>query len=265
MSKSVWTFFLLVFILSIPLWLLGAITGQLDLPINLPLGALQAINPLIAASILIYREKGSEGLKALLKRAVDFRKIRRKGWYLPILFFWPIMMVLAYGLMRLVGAPLPDDLQFPLLALPVFLVLFLVAATGEEVGWSGYATDRLQARRSALKASVIIGTVWAIWHIVPFMQAHRSPNWILWQCLGMIPFRMLIVWLYNNSGKSVFAATVFHAMSNPSQFLFPNYGSHYDPFFAWVMLALAAGLVLFLWGPETLARYRYAGPPNIQQ
>jgi hypothetical protein len=41
--------------------------------------------------------------------------------------------------------------------------------------------------------------------------------------------RVIIVWLYNNTGRSVFAAAMHHTMSNVTWQLFPNHGSHYDP------------------------------------
>ena len=74
----------------------------------------------------------------------------------------------------------------------------------------------------------------------------------------MIPFRILINWLYNNTGQSEFATIVFQATANVSQFSFPNNGSHYDPFFAFLMLALTAVLVIVGWGLATLARYGWA-------
>jgi uncharacterized protein len=197
-------------------------------------------------------------VKRLLKRAVDFRKIKRKVWYVPVLFLWPATMVLAYGSMYLMGAPLPDDPRFPILIVPLLSVVFLLSATFEQVGWQGYAIDRLQGRWNALEAGLIVGIVWAIWHVVPLAETHRAPSWIAWQCLGMVPFRILIVWIYNNTGRSVFAAIVFQATADVSQFSFPNHGSHYDPLATVLILAFTAAMVVFLWGPQTLARYRYA-------
>jgi uncharacterized protein len=259
--RSPWIFFLLVFVLSVPFWLAGPLADQLlqkAIPIDLPLSALQAVNPLIAASILVYGENGSEGVKRLLRRALDYGRIKRKVWYVPILCLWPTTMVLAYGSMYLAGAPLPDDPRFPMLILPLLFVVFLVSATVEQVGWQGYAIDRLQGRWNALEAGIIVGVVWAIWHVVPLMELRQTPTWIAWQCLGMVPFRILIVWIYNNTGRSVFAAIVFQATANVSQFSFPNYGSHYDPFVVGLILTFMAAIVTLVWGPETLARYRCA-------
>ncbi|MFE1743744.1 hypothetical protein [Coleofasciculus sp. H7-2] len=94
-------------------------------------------------------------------------------------------------------------------------------------------------------------------HIVPWFQVNPSSEWVAWQCAATVVTRILIVWLYNNTGKSVFAAILFHTMMNVSVFIYPNYGSGYDPFITFIILAIAAAIVTFLWGSETLARYRY--------
>jgi hypothetical protein len=50
----------------------------------------------------------------------------------------------------------------------------------------------------------------------------------------------------------VFAASLFHAMCNLSWMLFPSYGSHYDPRIVAPIIAGAAAIVAFIWGPRTL-------------
>jgi membrane protease YdiL (CAAX protease family) len=125
------------------------------------------------------------------------------------------------------------------------------------LGWSGYATDPLQERRGALRAGILLGLVSAVWHAVPLVQAGRSAAWVAWWCLFTVAGRVLIIWVYNNAGKSVLAAALFHATSNISWQLFPNFGSHWDPSIVAPLVVVAA--VTFLWGPKTLARYRY-GP-----
>jgi Protein of unknown function (DUF3995) len=84
----------------------------------------------------------------------------------------------------------------------------------------------------------------------------------------MVAGRILFTWLYNNTGKSLFAAIVFHAMANVSFVLFPNYGSGYDPAIGGAIVAITAVIVTFVWGSQTLARYRYAvrdTPPSDAQ
>jgi membrane protease YdiL (CAAX protease family) len=261
-NRSPLIFFSLVFLLSIPIWAIGPVAEQSlpgEMPTDLPISALMAFCPVIAAVILVRRQEGSEGVKTLLGRAFDYKGIKGKTWYVPILFLWPALMVLEYGLMKLVGVALPDP-RLPVLLLPVSFAVFFVAALGEEVGWQGYVVDPLQDRWNALTGSIIVGIVWAVWHFVPFIQMGRTPTWIAWQSMGMVATRVLIVWLYNNTRKSVFAAILFHAMNNVTTALLPNYGWHYDPLIAFIILAVAAVIVTLLWGPETLARYRYARP-----
>ena len=253
-SKSSPKFFLLVFVLSIPFGLAGALT-RLELLPGLPLSSLMWVCPAIAASILVYRENKIEGVIELLKRAFDYPRIKEKVWYAPTILLMPGVTVLAYAVMRLKGWPLPAP-QFSVLAALMMFVTFFVCALGEELGWSGYVIDPLQDRRSALQASVLLGLVWAAWHLVPLIQADRSPEWIGWWSLYTAASRILMTWLYNNTGKSVFAAALYHDMSNLSWQLFPNHGSHWEPRVVGLITAFAAAIVTVVWGPRTLARCR---------
>jgi membrane protease YdiL (CAAX protease family) len=78
----------------------------------------------------------------------------------------------------------------PLVALPVvFLFLFILAA-GEEVGWMGYAFDSMQTRYGALHAALVIGIIWAFWH-VPFFVFIMPDLFVLTaQFLGLIGIRI---------------------------------------------------------------------------
>jgi uncharacterized protein len=239
--------------------LVGALTEEFlpkEIPINLPVSALMAFNPMIVALSLVFRENGTDGVKALLKRVFDFGRIQNKLWYLPIFLLMPLVMILEYGIMNVMGNSIPDP-QFPILMTPLMFCVFFIFAVGEEMGWQGYVFEPLQERWNALGASIILGIVWAVWHIIPYIQTHNTPIWIVWQCLVSVGLRVLIVWLYNNTGKSLFAAITFHAMINVSTFLFPNYGSYYDPFIACVIIAVAVVVVAMLWDSKTLARYKY--------
>ncbi len=250
--RSPLKFFWLVFALSIPFWLAGAATGVQLLP-GLPVAALMFVCPVAAALILVYGENKTAGAIALLKRSFDFQRIRAKAWYAPVLLLMPGVMVLSYGLMRLTGVPAPTP-QFRVEAGIGMFLAFFVAALGEELGWSGYVTDPMQERWGALEAGVLLGLVWAAWHIIPLMQAHRSPAWIAWWCLGTVATRIVMVWLYNNTGKSVFGAALFHTTINVSWQLFPIHGSYYDPRVTALIMTFVATIVTVVWGPRTLAR-----------
>jgi membrane protease YdiL (CAAX protease family) len=255
-SRPLLLFFALVFALSVPFWRVRTQTS-LQLVEGLPITTLMVFCPLIAASILVYRESGLPGLTALLARAFDYRRVGAKVWFLPIVLLNPAVMIASYGVMRWREMPLPAPRVSVLTALVMFVVLFIFAV-GEEVGWMGYAIDPMQGRWNALQAGVLLGLVWAVWHFVPLLQASRSLLWISGWCVSTLALRVLIVWLYNNTGRSVFATILFHTTSNLSTFLFPNGGSHYDPWVTGPILAIVATIVTILWGSHTLARYRFA-------
>lgn len=258
-KKSPLKFFILVFALSIPFWLIGTVAEQgLPLPMNLPVSALSFVCPMIAALILVYKENKIDGIKQLFKRTLDYKRIKSKAWYVPVIFLMPVIYLLSYGVMRLMERALPEPL-IPFLIMPMLFIGFFITAAGEELGWMGYAVDPMQDRWSALTTGVILGLVWGILHVVPDIQAHRDLAWIAWQRgVYSVALRILIVWIYNNTGKSIFAAILFHDMDNVSWSLFPNYGSHYDPAVTGVITVVIAAIVTFLWGSKTLARYRYA-------
>jgi CAAX protease family protein len=241
--ESVFIFLTLVFVLSIPFWILGAIKPIQLLP-GLPISALGVFAPALSALILVYKNEHLSGISQLLRRSFDFKRVKNKTWYLAVVLINPAIAVLAYGLMRVVGKPIPNPTLSLLAIFPMF-ALFFISALGEEIGWTGYATEPLERRWGIVIAGLLLGSIWAIWHLIPLVQAHRSIEWIAWWSLGTISLRMIMIWLYFHAGKSVFAAAVFHAMINVCWQLFPINGSYYDPrIFGLITMCLAIGIFI---------------------
>ena len=246
------SFFVLVFGLSVPFWVMGALT-ELQLRPGLPLASLMAICPAAAAAILIERAQGRAGVLRWLRRSFGHRRSGPGLWYIPILGLMPLVMLASYGIMRMVGLPLPAQPEISLLSAPGLFTGFVIAALAEELGWSGYALAPMQTRLGPLRAGVVLGLVWALWHLVPLIEAHRSMEWIAGWSLGTIANRVLIVRLFNATDGSVLAAAVYHAMINLSWQLFPNHGSHYDP--------RVSGLVIGVVAAGMATRFRSRLPP----
>ena len=256
-KKSVTSFFLLLFALSIPFWLLG-FWDRTPVFAQIPVSALQAACPLLAAVLLAGLREGRGGVRMLFNGVFAFRFGRFWIWYLLAFLTMPVVMLLSYAAMRMLGRPVPDPEFSFWSALAAFLV-FAVAALAEEAGWTGYAADPLLRRTSPLAASLILGAVWAVWHVIPYAQAGRSAAWIFWKCVFTVLARMLIVWLYMGSGRQVPVAVLFHAMVNVTYVLFPVDGSHYDPAVTSVILAALVAAALFLPGGNSLASFRNEG------
>lgn len=261
-KRSPLHFFVLVYALSIPLWVLNVI-HPMHIPVdNLPVTDIVAtFMPMVAASILVYREEGSGSVKDLLKRAFDYRRITGKVWYVPIIFLTPFIYVLTYVIMRLIGLPVPTVWSPPILT-PLLFIAFFFAAAGEELGYTGYVTDPMQARYTTLTASIIIGLIHGVWHFPSEISIGQTLGLIIWGGVILaVSFRILTVWLYNNTGKSVFAAILFHAVTNTGRSIFPGTRSTFelwDGAIGYGLIAIVTVIVVFLWGSKTLTRFRYA-------
>lgn len=240
-DRLLWGFFALAFAMSVPFLLLSVCTDAFLLP-GLPVAALMTFCPMLAALVVTSGE-GRSAFVGLLKRAYDFGRITNKVWYVPILLLYPAITVLSYGAIRSSGVPLPlpriDVLDISGLALACF-----IAAIGEEIGWSGYATDRLQRRFGALVAALILGAITAIYHVVALRLAHRPWSWIAWWVLYAVAIRVIMLWIFNNTGKSVCGAALFHMTLNVCWQTFPVNGSYFDFRVTGVITAFAACLIV---------------------
>jgi hypothetical protein len=258
--RSPTRFFLLVVALAVPLWVAGAISRRRLLPglgVNLPISALIFLCPLLAALILVGREEGRPGIRRLLTKLLQGSRLRGP-WVLPTVFLMPLIYGLSYLLHRALGrnAPVPhvDPVE-----LAVLSAVFLFTAATEETGWMGYAADPLQEQKGAIEAALLLGLVWSGIHVIPDLQGGQSWRWIVGQRSFSVALRVLIVWLYNNTGRTLTAPVLFHASDNVSVFtLFPGDSQdQYNPAITAVITAVAALIVGYLWGPRTLARFRW--------
>ncbi len=225
------------------------------IPVALPLSALQFLSVLGAAIVTTRQEGGS--VRALLARGFDFRRIRSTGWRAAIFLLMPLAILLSFGMTALSGAAIPER-GTPLLALPVFLLVYAISGYCEQIGWTAILSDELLERHSTLASGLILGLVWAAWHVLPFFQTHNPAIWVAWQCLFTVIFRVLLTKVYVLTGRSVFSTIALHATYNAAFSLLPYYGSSYNP----LWMAVATGLVtlgVFAWGGQAVSRKKPRG------
>jgi len=258
-NKSLITFFLLTFIFAMPSYILVGLASKniiLSPEMAFVFVPLATLAPIAAALILTFKENGWVGAKKLLGRSFDYKRITKKIWYLPTLFLLPSLFILAWGVTVLMGQPLTDVL-FPVVALPIVFVLFFIMALGEEVGWMGYAFEPMQEQWNAFKAALLLGLIWALSHIPLLIFNIADPVLIVAQVLSLVAIRFLIVWLFNNTGKSVFVAILFHTIYNVTISYLPV-----NQIISSLFLLVTAIIVIFLWGPETMANFRWKKDVN---
>lgn len=235
--------FALTGVLSVPFWVLGAWTGGTLPGVGVSVSIGMVVAPALAATALAHREGGRRAVRLLWSRVGRAARpvpaaIRRRWWILAVTLL-PVLTVLSWGLARR-EAGLPD-LRSGLLAAAVLALPLLALAVLEEIAWTGYATDPLQARWGMVRASLVIGILWAAWHLLPWLQVH-DVTWVCWQTLFTVALRVVIVGVYQALGGSVAAAAVIHATSNVG---FVATGDLYDPA-AMALLTSAVAVAVLL-------------------
>ena len=244
----------MVLALAIPIWGLSrfvGVIGALKVPIT---DLMLAFTPLTAGAVLVLRGEGPEGLVRFLKGALDVGKLARSGWAPTVLLLAPLAYLLTYVGLHLTGHSGVARINW--LGLPVVAAVMLLLAIGEEAGWTGYLLDPLQERFGAVGASLIIAVPWWLGHIPSILEIGGDMADLAWWVLGAMALRVLMTWLYNNSGRALSATVLFHTMLNVGRTVtYPTMGSHYDPAYqatGYVIFSMIAVVVGAIWGAQTL-------------
>ncbi len=177
-----------------------------------------AFGPLLAAWLVTAIVSGREGVRAWARAIV-----RVRVGVLPYVFALGLPLLLAAAasaLYRLLGGETPAGWALPpaYAYIPSFLMVLLVGGGQEEPGWRGFALPRLQERLSPLVASIVIGLLWALWHLplfyVPASSQSAAQYPFGWYILNVLAVAIAFTWLYNRSKRSVFLVMLLHAGAN---------------------------------------------------
>lgn len=169
-SHSLLAFFVFAYAFSWLFWLAPAL--GLRGAIGVLLLYIGVFGPAVAAAATTRLTGGS--LRAWFRELVRFRVAPR--WYAAVIGF-PILLVTALtGVYLLTGGTIESSLFGERLAayLPL-LIVWTLAGTGEEPGWRGFALPRLEERLSPVQATLVLGALWAFWH-VPLLAAADEPS-----------------------------------------------------------------------------------------
>lgn len=199
--------------------------------------------PFLAAVLVLGFTGGRPAIKQLLSQMVHWRIPFQ--WYVIVLGTPILITGLASILNVLLGAPIPDANQlahWPSL-LPTFIMLLFIPGIGgawEEPGWRGYALPKLAAGHSQLVTALILGIIWAAWHLPLFLMGI-----IPWADLLFIAGSTLLFnWVYSHADRSVLIIMIFHAMNNAVGQFFPSLFA--DAYLA--QLAFLQGAICLIFG-----------------
>ena len=194
-------------------WLLafGLSWGSLLLArIEPAVASVYAFGPAIAAGLVVAGTGGRAELIALLRHTHQWRVALR--WYLAAIGMPAGIALAVAALDWLLGGRKP----FEFADLPLLAILVVPFYLGEEIGWRGFALPELLRRRSPLVASLVLGLVWASWH-VPFFAA-RLEAFPLYMVI-VTTWTVLFTWLWLGAAGSLVVVTLMHAMFNDASVL----------------------------------------------
>lgn len=214
------SYFVLTFLISwaIGILLVASYNGLLSLPMWLHYFI--ALGPFLAAVIVTSVISGRAGLTDIGARII---RRPRSPWALLSILALIVLAVTAGGVSYLLNGVWPDfdaigSVEY-LGDIGIVFALLLWLATfgfGEEIGWRGFALDKmLKEGHSVLKASLIIGPLWALWHVPAFFY---KPTLMSLGAVGFVGFSVgvisgsvLLAWLYTQSRSSILAVALWHA------------------------------------------------------
>jgi membrane protease YdiL (CAAX protease family) len=186
------------------------------------------ITPFMVALVLIFNSANEALRKDFVNRLLNPKLIQPK--MLPLfLLLMPLVVLVSIALSLPFGGSidqfqLAEGFSFSSGFVPVLLLL-LLAAIFEELGWRGYGFDSLESRYTFFTASIIFSVLWSLWHF-PLSFVKDSYQYEIFQeniwyginfYVSIIPMGVIISWICIKNRKSVLAAILFHFIINMSQ------------------------------------------------
>jgi membrane protease YdiL (CAAX protease family) len=258
-AHELWSFFILTFLITFAGWV----------PVFLGLKGSDIYNtiglwgPALSAILVTALSRGRAGFKELFQRLLHWRVPVK--WYLIILLGWPAVSLLALVVYSAVsGQPLTfAGGQWSQTAAWLVQSPLLAFWACEELGWRGFAQPRLQGQWNALLSSVILGVIWACWHL-PYYLVVEMPTPFYFFMIFTISVSILMTWILNHTRGSVFIATVFHFWINIWSAIQADKFPTADPgrleVIQDLVIAAAAILVVALFGYRSLTRSQAPAP-----
>jgi uncharacterized protein len=267
-ARNLAYFFLIAF--GLPLLAFGPfIFGILKWPATIGPGlvvvfTIVQFSPLIAAFVMTRITEGKPGVHALWRRF----------WNRNLSIRWLLVVLLINPVIRLVASLIDRTLSgqtYPLLTpavLPTFIYGLFIGIQ-EEFGWRGYALPRFQAKWNALTSSLILGAIWAPYHLgnwlLPPGDPRRTDNF--WEfAVWLMCLSIMSTWIFNNTNGSVLAVVLFHAAATNG--LIDCCSVPWGMKLIVGVTLLAAILIVAVFGPKDLVRRRAeaaASPRELQE
>ncbi|MFB6221144.1 MAG: CPBP family intramembrane glutamic endopeptidase [Halolamina sp.] len=190
--------------------------GWIDLALPQGMVIVGVMSPGIATVLIRLYDDGLDGVRSVFGGLTAWR-FGRFWWGVALALPVASALGLAGGVIALGQDFSPEPIRIVSEAGAGFVLLILVrlvTAAGEEIGWRGHLLPLLQARLGALNASLVIGVIWGVWHLPLLIGNGVEGPIIALRLVSIFGGAVMFTWLFNNTGGSVLAVTLLHAGNN---------------------------------------------------
>jgi len=170
-------------------------------------------------------------------------------WYVFAVGYMATVKLAVALLHRVVTGAWPRFGEEPLYIMAAAIVISTWAQAGEEIGWRGYALPRLASRLGLAPASLLLGVIWAPWHLPLFFMPGTNtfgqsfPVYLL----QVTAISVAMAWLYWKTGGSLLLVMILHAAVNNTKDIVPSAVSRATNAFALSTSPVAWLTVALLW------------------
>lgn len=179
-----------------------------------PLFILAVYAPGFAGILLVWWHYGVRGLGSFFRRLTLWRA--PVAWWLFLLFGIPALVYAGAALSGTLDDPFPFTPWYTVL--PAMAVALFIGPI-EEFGWRGVALPLLQRQFAPFWAGLILGIIWAAWHIPSFLIGGTPQSaWAFGPYfIGVVTISVLMTPLFNAARGSLLIAALYHfQMMNPA-------------------------------------------------
>jgi membrane protease YdiL (CAAX protease family) len=216
--------------------------------------------PSFVALGLTARAEGRAGALALLRRLVQWQVGAR--WYVFAAGYMAAIKLAVALVHRVITGSWPrfgDEAWYVMIAATV---ISTPVQAGEEIGWRGYALPRLAARLGLAGGSILLGILWACWHLPLFFLpaadtfGQSFPVYVL----QVIAISVTMAWLYGRTKGSLLLVMLMHAAVNNTKDIVPSAVANAANPFALSTSLVAWLTTAFLWATAVYFLVRMPKP-----
>jgi membrane protease YdiL (CAAX protease family) len=187
---------------------------------------LGGMGPSLVGVVMAFLTYDKDQRRDYFRRCFSLRRIGLPWWGVIFLIF-PAILGVSIAIDLATGGSLPgmdqlrslvsNPIMWPLAA----FISFMSGPWAEEFGWRGYALGPMLKRLGTIRGSVVLGLIWAVWHLPLYFMADTWHAEMGFKFAGFWTFllhnfglALLMTWVYLHTNRSILSGMMIHFTSN---------------------------------------------------